>query len=90
MVSIQGLSQAGLYRPPPAILREVEEKGFVITGRNSDLDEVMADHTYYINVIQSRNYIHQQWGKYFSILDIVDAMAANQDVVVMRNDKKRE
>ena len=61
MVSIQGLSQAGLYRPPPAILREVEEKGFVITGRNSDLDEVMADHTYYINVIQSRNYIHQQW-----------------------------
>jgi 2-polyprenyl-3-methyl-5-hydroxy-6-metoxy-1,4-benzoquinol methylase len=87
MLSIQGLSQAGLYRPPPAILREVEEKGFLITGRNSDLDDVMADNTHYINVIQSRDYIHKQWGKYFTILDIVDAMAANQDVVVMRNDK---
>jgi 2-polyprenyl-3-methyl-5-hydroxy-6-metoxy-1,4-benzoquinol methylase len=87
MLSIQGLSQAGLYRPTPAILREVEEKGFVITGRNSDLDDVMAENTHYINVIQSRDYIHEQWGKYFTIIDIVDAMAANQDVVIMQNNK---
>ncbi len=87
ILSVQGLSQMGLYRPPPALLRDIETKGFLVTGRNSNLDAVMTDKTYYIDVIQSRDYLYTNWTKYFTIIDIVNALAANQDIVVMKNDK---
>jgi SAM-dependent methyltransferase len=87
LVSIQGLAQLGLNRPDPGLLREIEEKGFVVAGRNSELDEVVSDPNYYVSVLQSRDYIYRNWGEYFTIIDIVDAMAANQDLVVMKNDK---
>jgi len=86
MLSVHGLSQSGLYRPHPSLLRQVEEEGFVVGGRNDQLDGVIRDSDYYLNVYQSRDYIRSEWGRYFTILDIVDAIAANQDLVVMRND----
>jgi glutamate-1-semialdehyde aminotransferase len=86
MLAIPGLSQIGLSRPNPAILREIEEKGFVITGRNSDLDKVLPDQTYYISGLHSRDYLYEHWGKIFTIVEIVDALAANMDLVVLRND----
>jgi 2-polyprenyl-3-methyl-5-hydroxy-6-metoxy-1,4-benzoquinol methylase len=84
LVSIQGISQAGFYKPPASVFRDVEKNGFVITGKNSQLDKVIDDRNYYVDVIHSRDYIHQHWGLFFEVLDIVDALAANQDLVVMR------
>src|SRR5437773_7639311 len=86
MVSIQGLAQIGLNRPHPGLLREIEEKGFVVAGRNSEIDEIVTDPNYYPSVLQSRDYLFRNWGEYFTIIDIVNALAANQDLVVMKND----
>lgn len=86
MLSIHGLAALGLYRTPVNIIRKVEDEGFVITGKNFDLEEVITEENYYLNVIQSRDYIHERWSKYFSIVEILDAMASNQDIVVMIND----
>jgi glutamate-1-semialdehyde aminotransferase len=87
MVAIPGLAKIGLARPHPGLLREIEEKGFLVTGRNSDLDDVMPDQTHYISVLHSRDYLHTNWDKYFTIIDIVDGIAANDDLVLMKNDK---
>ena len=86
MLSFEGPAMRGLGRLPRSIVRDIEEKGFFVTGRNEQLDTVLDDTNYYINVIHSYDYIHKNWGKYFTILDIVDAIAANQALVVMRND----
>ena len=86
MLSIQGSAQTGMYKTPGATTDLVNKSGFVNLGRNSALDDVMGENDHYLDVIQSRDYIHREWGKYFSVVDIVDAMAANQDVVILRND----
>ncbi len=86
MLSMQGFSQMAFYRPPAELVRRVAEEGFVITGRNAALDGLIESEDYYIDVIHSRDYIKEQWGRYFTVVDIVDAIAANQDVVVLRND----
>lgn len=86
ILSVQGLPQMGLYQPTADVIRRVEEEGFVVTGRNDALDEVIDNQSYYINVIQSRGYLREKWGRYFTVLDIVDALAANQDAVILKND----
>jgi len=30
--------------------------------------------------------IYTNWTKYFTMVDIIDALAANQDIIVMKND----
>ena len=84
MLSVQGPSQSGLYRLPEQKLADIDEKGFEVLGKNRALDDVMGENDHYLDVIQSRKYIRENWGMYFSIVEIVDAMAANQDVVVLR------
>src|SRR6266850_1795777 len=86
MVAIRGLSNIGLIRPDPGLLRKVEEEGFLVTGPNSDLDDVMPGHTY-VSVLHSRDYLRANWERYFTITDIVDAIAANDDLIVLKNDK---
>ena len=86
LIAIRGLSNFGLIRPHPGLLRKVEERGFLVTGPNNDLDDVMPGHPY-ISVLHSRDYIHTNWEKYFTITDIVDAIAANDDLIVLKNDK---
>jgi SAM-dependent methyltransferase len=88
MISIQGPAQIALNRPPPKLLCEIDEKDFVATGHNGDLDQVILDPDYYVSVVQSRKYIRSVWSGYFSVVDIVDALAANQDLVVMKNDNR--
>ena len=86
LISVQGPAQMGLGHMPTPTVRELEEKGFLAQGRNVQLDEVMGNNDHYINAIQSRAYIRERWSQYFTIVDIVDAIAANQDLVVMRKD----
>ncbi len=66
----------------------LQEGGFHIYGVCHDLDEVVpaAKATaYYKNVFHSRRYIYEQWGRFFEIIDVIDAVVAgHQDLVIMR------
>ena len=84
MVSIQGNAQSGLYRTPESILQQVELDGFSVIGKNEQLNDVFGNNNHYLNVVQSKQYIYEKWGEVFDIVDISEALAANQDVVVMK------
>jgi 2-polyprenyl-3-methyl-5-hydroxy-6-metoxy-1,4-benzoquinol methylase len=83
-----GPSLMALNRWTDELYIEMERKGFLLIGQNSQLDAVVSDKSYYKDVAQSETYIFAEWSKYFEIIDIVPAMAANQDVVVMRRRSK--
>ena len=83
LATVQGPSQAALFRANPELIKRIEQEGFVDRAVNMQLSGFVED-DYYHDVIQSRDYIFSKWGAYFQIVDIVDAFGANQDVVVMR------
>lgn len=62
----------------------IEEQGFYITASNDQINEFIDDQDYYVNVNHSHKYIHEHWGKYFQILDIVPGFIYTHDMVVMR------
>jgi SAM-dependent methyltransferase len=84
LISVHGLSQLALYRAPTNYLIAIESQGFYEGGYNSQLDGAITEAGYYRNVYHSRDYILSEWGHFFEIADIVDALAANQDLVVLR------
>lgn len=43
---------------------------------------------YNTNVFHSNDYIHQSWGRFFEVLDIIPAAHTYQDVVVLRKPKR--
>ena len=66
----------------------LEKEGFYVYGRCPDLDEVlpeMKESEYYKNVFHSRRYIYERWSRYFEVVDVIDAViAGHQDLVIMR------
>lgn len=84
LLSIQGMAQSALYRAPSEQRRAVHREGILYAGKNSQLDRVIDAPDYYVDVIQSHDYVMCKWGEYFEVLDIVEAIAGNQDLVVMR------
>ncbi|APW44984.1 class I SAM-dependent methyltransferase [Rhodoferax saidenbachensis] len=84
MLSVQGLAQMALYRTPPELHLEVHRSGFFDAGANSQLQEVVADASYYRNVMHSPDYIMVRWSRWFDVLDIIEGTAGNQDVVLLR------
>jgi len=85
MLSVQGYALSGLLRVPERMLRQMEKKGFLIKGNNTQLDDVMGSNSHYLDILHSRDYLRQRWSEYFEIVDFVDGLAANQEVVVLRN-----
>jgi len=85
LVSVVGLTQIGLARPNPDLMRRIEEERFLVTSRNSDLDDVMPHLTHYVSGIHSREYLKEILEKHFEVLDIVDAIVANDDLIVLKN-----
>lgn len=83
LLSVQGKAQSGLYRNSEALLEKVRAQGFVISGSNKDLDDVLGKNDHYLDVIHSRDYIADNWSRYFTVVDFLDATAANQDLVVL-------
>lgn len=84
LLSVQGLAQMSLYRAPPEMALAAHEKGILDNGANAQLTEVLADQTYYRDVMHSRDYILTHWAKWFDVLDIIEGMAGNQDLVLLR------
>ncbi|GBG01558.1 hypothetical protein AZSI13_08850 [Azospira sp. I13] len=84
LLSVQGLTQMALYRMPKerklAAQREGvhDACGVVPAAGASDAEMYPRD------ILHSPSYILSHWGKYFEVLDIIEAIAGNQDVVVMR------
>ncbi len=84
LLSVQGLAQMSLYRAPPEMALAAHEKGILDNGANAQLTDVLADQTYYRDVMHSRDYILTHWAKWFDVLDIIEGMAGNQDLVLLR------
>lgn len=84
LLSIRGLVQLSLWKLPSERYIALERQGFLDSGVNVQLQGVIEDQTFYRDVDHSRDYIFANWSKYFDVLDIVDSIAANHDVVVMR------
>lgn len=84
LMSVHGLSQMALYRAPTEYFSTIERQGLYEAGDNPQLDGMIAEANYYKNVYHSRDYIYSEWGRFFEVIDIVDALASNQDLVVLR------
>jgi SAM-dependent methyltransferase len=84
LLSIRGLVQLSLYKEPSERYVVLERQGFLDSGVNIQLEGVIEDQTFYRDVDHSRDYIFARWSKYFDVLDIVDAIASNQDIVILR------
>lgn len=84
LLSIQGMAQSALYRTPSDWRLAVQREGIVNFGKNSQLDEVLDYAEYYVDVIQSHEYVMTHWSKYFDVIEIIEAIAGNQDLVILR------
>lgn len=84
LLSIQGMAQSALYRTPTERRLAAQREGILYVGKNPQLDEVIDAPEYYVDVIHSHEYVMTHWSKYFDVLDIVKAIAGNQDLVIMR------
>ncbi|MGC2857429.1 methyltransferase domain-containing protein [Novispirillum sp. DQ9] len=84
LLSVQGLAQSALYRTPADILLETHRLGLNCRGVNGQLAGFIPDDDYYKDTLYSPDYIYSHWGRHFDVLEIVEAMAGNQDLVVLR------
>ncbi len=84
LLSVEGLAQMALYGTPPAWRLETHRKGILNAGANTQLQAVVADTSYYRNVMHSPDYILARWSAWFDVLDIIGGVAGNQDVVLLR------
>jgi SAM-dependent methyltransferase len=66
------------------VTQRIAAEGFVITAENDQINEVIDEKDYYVNVAHSRDYIRRQWGRTFEIVDILPAFIWTHDLVVMR------
>ena len=87
LISTCGLTQLALARAPGSIIRAIEQKGFLISDRNPDLDEVLPNQSFYVSGLHSRAYVRAMLEQYFSVVDVVDAIIANDDLFVLKNDR---
>lgn len=83
LASIHGMAQMGLYGAHGQQVLDTAENGFIVLGQNNQLDGFIPDGMYYKNVAHSADYVLAQWSKYFDVIEIVEGIAAHQDLVVM-------
>lgn len=79
------LNYANLPRAPYYRLADrLRREGFFITADNGQINTVIADKDYYVDVFHSTDYIQAQWGQYFEVLDIIPGYIFTHDLVVLR------
>lgn len=83
-LSVRGPTQHAYDNLPPHRYAQLQEQGFLDLSRDAALDEQIEDKEYYRASLHSRQYIVDNWGRYFEVIAIVDAIAALQDFVVLR------
>ena len=79
------LNYSGLPMQPVLDLYDrVQQEGFVVTSSNDQLNDVIDDKAYYVNVMHSWPYIRRTWGQYFDVVRIVPGFFHTHDAVVLR------
>jgi 2-polyprenyl-3-methyl-5-hydroxy-6-metoxy-1,4-benzoquinol methylase len=66
------------------ILNRIAQEGIVVTSNNNQIDNVIDDKNYYVNVAHSWDYIRREWTKYFEVIDIIPGMVYTHDVVILK------
>lgn len=79
LLSVQGMAQMALYGTPAAHKQAAHHAGL-----HDACGPAGPDAGHDRDVLHSPDYILSHWGRYFDVLDIIEAMAGNQDVVVLR------
>lgn len=88
MLSVMGPTCQMMGSLPEESMAETAMAGFLITSEsNSQVDAKLDGRDYYINVTHSAWYIESHWPRVSSwqVVDIAEGLAANQDVVLLRN-----
>ena len=83
IASERALARAALSAEHYAKIRALD---FLDLSRNTDLDGVIEDRTYYRNVFHSHRYIRTEWSRPgFAILEMIPGLSGNQlDLVIMQ------
>lgn len=85
LMTVHGPSSVCRSGLSPEQVLEWRDAGFVDSGRNADLDEVLGESEAYRNVFHTHDYVRRRWARWFDVLEIVPGTIGNhQDVVVMR------
>ena len=80
------LNYAGVPEGPfQRVQQRIQQEGFVITSSNDQVNEFVADHDYYVNVMHSRDYIRENWSNYFIVRDIIPGFIHTHDMVLLQN-----
>jgi len=67
-----------------ALLKHIERKGILCSGRNDQLDGHAVHEDEYVNVYHSQGYIHRAWGRLFEIVEVLRGYIFTHDLVIMR------
>ena len=81
LLSVQGLTHMALYRTPMVHKLEAHRTGWHDMAGHAGLDSPTPSGP---DVLHAPDYILAHWGRYFDVLDMVEAMAGHQDGVGLR------
>lgn len=84
LLSVQGRAQAALYGMGPEPVLATQRLGQLPRGVNPQLKDVIEDQDYYIDMLHAHDFIQRHWVEYFDVLEIVEGIAGNQDLVILR------
>ncbi|SDT93722.1 Methyltransferase domain-containing protein [Pseudomonas pohangensis] len=84
LMSVNGRAQKALYRTTTDQLQAEQRHGIVPQGLPCDPEAADIANSLYANVMHSHDYVLSRWGGWFDVLDIIEAIAANQDLVILR------
>jgi SAM-dependent methyltransferase len=66
------------------LLKRIEHKGILCSGRNAQLNGHAIHEDEYVNVYHSRRYIDRTWGGHFEIVEVLPGYLFRHDLVIMR------
>jgi Methyltransferase domain len=84
LVSVHGETAWMLSGFPLDRYAEWRSHGYLVAGKNFDLDDAYADTSLYVNSFISRRYVYENWSRYFRVVDVLAGAIGNfQDLVVL-------
>lgn len=84
LLTIAGQAQMHLYKDWGDNKRVTHQSGINVVGKNPQLQDVLSDPDYYVDVQHSHDYVLATWQTYFDVLTIMPGLGMGQDVVALR------
>ncbi|MBY0404245.1 MAG: class I SAM-dependent methyltransferase, partial [Cyanobacteria bacterium] len=63
---------------------ELQEKGFLSSGKNQALEDFIDNKDYYITAFHTHSYIRSKWSQYFEVIEIIPGFIFYQDLVILK------